>query len=82
MKAKYFKVGDKVEFHQGGVGAVIELVGTKGIGLFCTVEWFDWKKRGNPGNCGGLRAGKSISISLPAIDKGREFNPIIRKKTT
>lgn len=72
-----FKVGDRVEFHKGGYGTVIEVFGTwpHSIG---TVEWDDHEMRGNPLNSKDTRY-PNISISIPMIDLTPEFNPIIRK---
>lgn len=73
-KYKLFKIGDRVEFHKGGLGIV---TGAYDIG--CTVEWDDFKLRGNPANSDDPKKGKNISISLPVHDISPKFNPIIRK---
>jgi len=73
-KKPYFKVGDRVRFHKGGFGTVIQ-----GDALYCDVEWDDFKIRGNPFNSNNPRHGRNISITLPAKNKGWFYNPIIKR---
>lgn len=68
----WFRIGDRVRFHKGGLGTVVSLKnppdaeGVEQVQI-CCVQWDDWKtNRDNPGAQGGMVAGKNISISLPS----------------
>lgn len=78
-----FKVLDRVEFHKGGTGTVWRILRDQNTleVIGCDVIWDDYKLRGNPYNITDPIQGQNISITLPAIDKGRKFNPIIRRKS-
>jgi len=76
---KVFKLFDRVEFHRGGLGTVIYVSDSNPKNPFCTVRWDDHGNKGNPYNTMQPNEGDSLSISLPAIDKSPEFNPVIKR---
>lgn len=67
-----YKIGDRVEFHKGGIGTVVGVDGSH-----CIVEWNDHVYRDNPASTTDKKY-KNKSISLPVEDMGDKFNPIIR----
>jgi len=79
-KLKFLQEGDIVEFYKGGIGKITGLTFASNNPNFasCCVTWNDYKLRGNPANSDDPKKGPNVSISLPAIDLGRKFNPIIR----
>ena len=76
---KHLRLGDRVEFDKGGFGTIVGGGGDGEEWGVVSVEWDDFRMRGNPFNSNDPKKGKNISISLPSIDLGKKFNPIIRK---
>lgn len=72
---KIFTIGNRVQFHSGGLGTVVNVY--KGESPICTVLWDDIKDRGNIANSN--IEGENYSISLPVYDMDDKFNPIIRR---